>query len=208
MNDTSHQADETVLSPVPADVKAAPTIGVMEKGHAEVTAVGAMTLDGHHANFAEFQESYVRHYIGLADTKAAWTFAIASGVLVYLFGQSNVRRGLLSPALSLDYALLAASVLSLCLSAFFAFRVVAPRLSSPSAEGIVFFGAVAEKGSAALYVGEVAQRKPADLTAARLKHCYDVSSVCSKKYASLKKSIWFGLPGLALALLYMLTQAA
>src|SRR5687768_9364010 len=102
MSDLSQQADETARGPVPPDVKAAPKIGVPEKGFAEVTPLGATILDDSHRNFAEFQEAYVRQYIGLADTKAAWTFTIASGVLAYLFGQSDVRKALLSPALTVE----------------------------------------------------------------------------------------------------------
>lgn len=193
---------------VPAEVQAAPPIGVPTTGQAEVLSTGSLNLDEHHADFAAFQEGYVRDYIGLADTKAAWTFTIASGVLAYLFGQAEIRAALLAPSCSAEYALLVASALSLGLSAFFAFRVVAPRLTSSSGEGIVFFGAVAAKSSAETYIRDVADRSASELTSARLQHCYDVSNVCAKKYRSLKKSIWFGLPALALTLIYMLVQAA
>lgn len=197
-------AGESAASQIPAAVQAAPPIGVPAVGQAEVASTGAARLEEHHADFAEFQEAYVRHYIGLADTKAAWSFTIASGVLAYLVGQAEVRAALLAPECSIKFMLLVGSVISLVLSAFFAFRVVAPRLTSQSGEGVVFFGAVAAKASAEAYIRDVVSRSHAELTSARLQHCYDVSKICTKKYGSLKKSIWFGVPALSLTFLYLL----
>lgn len=153
-------------------------------------------LQAHHSEFANFQEQYVRHYIGLADTKAAWTFTISSGVLVYFLGLDKIRESIRVPVFSISYVAVLASLILLILSAFFAFRVVAPRLKSKSGEGMVFFGSVALKFDAETYVSEVAALDSAQLTEARLKHCFDVSTVCAGKYASLKKAIWFGLPAL------------
>ncbi|RSV39506.1 hypothetical protein CA234_14725 [Sphingomonas sp. ABOLE] len=64
----------------------------------------------------------------------------------------------------------------------------------------MFFGSVAAKNNAASYVSEVAAHDFAEITEARLKHCFDVSKVCAEKYASLKKAIWFGLLALAVTL--------
>lgn len=186
------------------EVRSAPSLGVPETGRGEIAPSSVSPLEEHHANFADFQEEYVRNYISLADTKAAWTFTIASGVLVYLIGTDKIKDALLVPVLSWHYALLIASVFMLVISAFFSFRVVAPRLASKSGEGIVFFGSVAAKDDAASYVSEVATYDPAEITEARLKHCFDVSKVCDGKYASLKKAIWFGLPALAVTLLAVL----
>lgn len=163
-------------------------------------------LSPFHAEFADFHEGYVRHYINLADTKAAWTFTIASGLLAYLFSRDSVQLALLDPKLSLSNALLLLSTLLLVLSAFYSFRVVAPRLISQSGEGLIFFGSVARKRDADAYVTAVAAANKCVLTEARLKHCYDVSRVCADKYASLKKAIWLGLPGLAAAMVSLLVM--
>ncbi|WP_152599517.1 Pycsar system effector family protein [Hoeflea sp. BAL378] len=186
------------------EVRSAPSLAVRETGRGEIVPSSVSPLEEHHADFAGFQEDYVRHYISLADTKAAWTFTIASGVLVYLIGTDKTKDALLAPVLSWPYASLIASVLLLVVSAFFSFRVVAPRLASNSGEGIVFFGSVAAKDDAASYVSEVAAHDPAEITEARLKHCFDVSKVCDGKYAFLKKAIWFGLPALAVTLVAVL----
>ncbi len=199
----SASADHTPMLIV-EEVRSAPSLAVPETGRGEVVPSRVSFLEEHHADFADFQEEYVRNYISLADTKAAWTFTIASGVLVYLIGTEKTKGALLAPVLSWQYASLVVSVLLLVVSAFFSFRVVAPRLASKSDEGIVFFGSVAAKDDAAGYVSEVAAHDPAEITEARLKHCFDVSKVCHGKYASLKKAIWFGLPALAVTLLAVL----
>lgn len=186
------------------EVRSAPSLAVPETGSGEIVPSCVFPLEEHHANFAGFQEEYVRNYISLADTKAAWTFTIASGILVYLIGTDKIKGALLAPSLSWHYASLITSVLLLVVSAFFSFRVVAPRLDSKSGEGIVFFGSVAAKDDAASYVSEVAAHDPAEITEARLNHCFDVSKVCQGKYASLKKAIWFGLPGMAATLVAVL----
>lgn len=186
------------------ELRSAPSLAVPETGRGEIVPSSVSLLEEHHADFAGFQEDYVRNYISLADTKAAWTFTIASGVLAYLIGTEKTKDVLLAPVLSWPYASLIASVLLLVVSAFFSFRVVAPRLASKSGEGIVFFGSVAAKDDAASYVSEVAAHDPAEITEARLKHCFDVSKVCDGKYASLKKAIWFGLPALAVTLVAVL----
>jgi hypothetical protein len=149
--------------------------------------------------------NYVRNYISLADTKAAWVFAISSGVLAYLLADDKVQRVILSPAWEASFILALSTVILRGLSAMFSFRVVTPRLSSPSGEGIVFFGAVAQHPSASSYVTAVGSRSPRDITEARLKHCFDVSKVCAEKYDSLKKAIWLGLPAVGGALAVLLS---
>jgi hypothetical protein len=106
-------------------------------------------------------------------------------------------RSLLLPfAWKLPLLLAWFAVALLLLSAFFSFCVVAPRLRSPSGEGIVFFGAVAKHKNADTFVSSIAAKSPQDLAEARLRHCYDVSRVCDAKYGSLKKAIWFGIAAL------------
>lgn len=197
MTETQQPADTARPVQVPPEIQAAPQIPV----HSE-TPVGLMSttdprLDEAHSAFAEFHASYVGSYIGLADTKAAWTFAVASGGLAYMLGIDGFRQAMLGHALawSSTTALFLATAILLLLSAAFSFLVIVPRLST-SGEGIVYFGAVAKRSSASDYVRDIASRKAPDLAEARLKHCYDISKVCLTKYQQLKKAILFGLPGL------------
>lgn len=124
-------------------------------------------------------------------------------MLAFLFSQNASQILLLSPQWSRQMAVLLVGIGLLIASAFFSFRVVAPRLKSPSGEGVVFFGAVAAQRSAGEYVSAVAARDKRALTEARLKHCYDVSTVCSRKYQNLKWALWLGLPGLLFSIAYL-----
>jgi hypothetical protein len=184
--------------------KDVPSLSVPENSVAVLSPTQAPILDEHHAEFAEFEESYIRSYIALADTKAAWTFTISSGLLAFLFSQETTKAVLLNPTWSRENALLLLAAILLILSAFYSFRVVAPRLSSPSGEGVVFFGSVAAEPNADAYVSAVAAKDKRALTEARLKHCFDVSRVCSAKYANLRKAVWLGLPGLVLGVVVLL----
>lgn len=206
MTESQHTAAAIPLGDIPQAIQDAATISVPQSGSSELTQLGSFDLQEHHLAFAEFQEDYVRNYIALADTKAAWAFTISSGVLAYLLSEDDIRSVLLTPAWEAHFVLAISTSVLLALSAIFAFRVIAPRLSSPSREGIVFFGAVAAYPTATAYLSAVGSKSASEITEIRLKHCYDVSKVCSGKYASLKKAIWLGLPALGGALTVILAR--
>lgn len=163
-----------------------------------------MTLNRAHNEFADFHEGYVRHYIALADTKAAWAFTVASGAIAFVFSRTASRTELLDPQWSVGTSLVWAATAFLGLSALFSFLVIRPRRPTSADDGIVFFVQVADKASASAYASEVAGYDQNSLTTARLEHCYDVSRVCASKYASLRLAIWSGLLGVVLTLLQLL----
>jgi len=203
MTEKEEQSEITTTF-VPTAIAAAPAIGVPEESIGLIERVDQSNLKPEHAEFAEFHEDYVRSYISLADTKGSWAFAIASGVLVYLFTDNNIREVLLSPSLSCRFGLVLLTGLLMVASAVCSFLVVAPRLSAPSGDGIVFFGAVAKHRSATEYIDNVASMSPGSLTHARLKHCFDISRICHRKYVFLRFSIWMGVSGLLGALVTVL----
>lgn len=187
---------------VPPEIENAPGIVAPPIATATIEPVPVSPLEAYHSEFATFHEGYVRHYIQLADAKAGVGFGIISGVLAYLLGKDAVRDVLLHPALTAKFGITLIAVLFLIASAMSAFLVIAPRLgSSPGDAGLVFFGDVAGRASGDEYVSDIASRSESDLTAARLRHCFDVARVCTRKYALLKKCIWLALPGLTLALM-------
>lgn len=161
-------------------------------------------LEPYHAEFAEFHEDYVRHYIQFADTKAGVCFTAISAVLGYLVSKDEVQKLILEPAWSFRFEVAAAALVVLLVSAAFSFAVIAPRLGSRSAEGIVFFGAVADRETSEAFVINVAASSEADLTTARLKHSFDISKICARKYLLLRAAIWSAMPGLILALVALL----
>jgi hypothetical protein len=185
-------------------VEAAPSIAVPQVDAGLLSPAGTSPLGDFHASFAEFHEGYVRHYISLADTKAAWAFTVASGAIAFVFSRTESRAELLHPQWSVETTLVWAAISFLCLSALFSFLVISPRRSSSSADGIVFFGHVAAKANADAYISAVADHDQASLAAERLAHCYDISRVCASKYTALRAAIWFGLLGIVFALSQLL----
>lgn len=190
---------------LPPEIENAPSIVAPPIATATIEPVPVSTLEEHHSEFATFHEGYVRHYIQLADAKAGVGLGVISGVLAYLFVKDTVQNTLLHPALTPRFGITLAAILFLIGSGACAFLVIAPRLrSSPGHAGLVFFGDVADRATGDEYVSEIASRSQSDLTAARLRHCFDVARICARKYTLLKKSIWLALPGLALAMVTFL----
>jgi hypothetical protein len=195
---TQQPEDHPSPVPIPPEIASAPVIERPSASPATVEHVPETALQEHHAEFASFHEEYVRHYIQFADTKAGVGFSVISAVLAFLIGKPEVQKLLLQPAWTANFGITVSSLLFLLASAICAFLVIAPRLASSPSEGIVFFGAVAKRSSSDDYIGDIASRSAAELAAARLRHSYDISKICTRKYALLKKAIWLALPGLAL----------
>jgi hypothetical protein len=202
---TSQEADrERAAAGTPSEVSQAPGSDVAQATQPSLMPMPTSGLEVHHGEFASFHEQYVRHYIQLADAKAGLCFSLISAVLGYLVSKDEVQTLILKPSSSAEFGIAASAMLVLLAAAACAFAVIAPRLSSPTREGIVFFGAVARRPSGNDYVADVASLSSAEMTALRLKHCFDTSKVCDRKYSFLKAAIWLALPGLGLALVTLL----
>jgi hypothetical protein len=202
---SSQQSDrEQAVTQVPPEIGQAPHLNAAPPAEPSLEPTPTSGLESHHDEFASFHEQYVRHYIQLADAKAGVCFGLISAVLGYLVSNDEVQTLILKPSCTAKFGITAIAMLLLLTAGAYAFAVIAPRLSSPSGEGLVFFGAVARRASGNDYVMDVASRSPAELTALRLKHCFDTSKVCDRKYGFLKVAIWLALPGLGLALATLL----
>lgn len=162
---------------------------------AEITA----NLDRLHSDFANFHEGYVRHYIALADTKATVVFGLASSVIAFLFARQGFHDLLFDPACTRQTALAYVVALLLLAGAGCAALTIAPRLPN-TGEGLVFFGAVRRHTDGYAYASAIGREDEAGLALARLRHCYDVSTVCWRKYISLRRALWLTVIGIAAAL--------
>lgn len=201
----SQQPDgERAAAQVPPEIGQAPRLDAAPAVEPSLEPTPTNGLKAHHGEFASFHEQYVRNYIQLADAKAGLCFGLISAVLGYLVSRDNVQPLILKPSCTAEFGIASTAMLFLLAAAACAFAVIAPRLSSPTREGIIFFGAVARRASGNDYVKDVASRSPEELTALRLKHCFDTSKVCDRKYGFLNAAIWLALPGLGLALLTLL----
>lgn len=172
--------------------------------HASGQLFAATGLEAHHAEFASFHEDYVRHYIEFADAKAGVCLGLISAVLGYMASKDEVQALVLDPALTIKFSIVAGMLITLLLSAAFAFAVIAPRLGPVSGDGIIFFKEVSKRNSGEDYIREIASYSSSNLTIAQLRHCFDISTICSRKYRLLRMAIWLALPGLILALLAIL----
>lgn len=195
MNDDGQQSAKSSPPPLGEQLNA-PRIGVFDTRLPDVEAAKAVTIRPAHDDFASFEQGYISHYISLADTKAAWAFAIASGSLAYMISREGLGVHLLSP--TPEIILLVAPISLLFASAVCSFLTIIPRLAT-SGEGLVFYGSVAQHPDAATYVNKVVQTSPSNLTERRLAHCFDIARVCTRKYRFLRRAMWLGAIGLIAA---------
>ena len=176
---------------VPLEIRSAPSIAAPITAAGDIVPTNDLKLGEAHRAFSEFHGNYVSSYIALADTKAAWIFAITSGLLVYTFNSEGILRTLVLPGMNLRFILATSTVLLLILSAAFSLFVISPRFKD-SGDEVVFYSAVARKASADAFIRDVALMNSSALTEARLKHCYDISCVCAQKYVCLRVALWAG----------------
>jgi hypothetical protein len=195
MTDMQQQADPATPIRVPPEIVAADRIAAPVLGPAEVVTNNAPPLEAAHTDFAEFHEGYVSRYIELADTKASWAFAIAAGAIAFMAGNDHIRA-MLGGDWNSAFVLVLTTSMLLLVSSVFSFLVIAPRLGNSSGEGLVYFGAVAQMKSAEAYVRAISSHTEAQMTEARLKHCYELSRICTRKYEYLGKAICVGIPAL------------
>lgn len=205
MNGQDQRSSESpTTGQVPPEIERAPNLSVPVEGAGEILANAAFQLEEAHLLFADFQQGYVSGYIQLADTKAAWVFAVASGLIAYIFGGSNLQAILFQRCDWLT-ALVFVTVVLLVLAAVLSFLVIVPRLSR-SNDGIVFFGSVANRASPGEFVREIAGMREPELIEARLRHGYDISKICARKYRFLTMAFRTGILALiGMAFVVLLT---
>lgn len=155
-----------------------------------------------YSQFAEFQEGYIRHYIALADTKAMIVFGISTSLLAYTIASDRMAPISLCPVNFGQLALVGAPIILLILSCVFCILVILPRTPT-SGEGIVFFGAVAGYKNGEEFRNKIRSCGEAELTDARIRHCYDIARVCTRKYGHLRKGMLIGAAGIVANLIFL-----
>lgn len=194
---------------IPPEIAAAAGLNASEAGAGELVPAPSQADLGSKAEFATNHASYISTYIGLADTKAAWVFAIPTAAIAYLSTQQEVWTLLTLPGRCGTKVLAVIAVVLLLLSAGAAFAVIVPRLAGAS-DGIVYFGAVARRKSASAYLADLAPLSEGALIDACLSHNFELARVCRRKYAALRIAMWSGLIALVttVALIAILKLAA
>lgn len=200
MNDAQTPRIGPQAASIPEEIASAPAMSgpVPEPSRGEVVPPDHPALKAEHGEFAAFHQGYVWNAISLADTKAAWSFAVCAGMIAYLLAQAPTASLFLNSPWVLASYLCAGALIGLSVGAVFAFLVIVPRLGG-SPEGLVYFGAVALRKNAVSYVSDVGRAAPDALTRARLTHSYDISLIADRKYRHLRTSMWAALAGLVCA---------
>jgi hypothetical protein len=154
------------------------------------------TQDPHH-EFGKLEHEYLNKYIEAADRKAGVTLALTTAVMVYFIDKDNGLRWLELKNLDWSCAAAFASLSALIFSAFLCFMIVWPRLGGDQSN-LIFFRGVKSRSDAYAYAREVLGKSQAELREIRLKHCYDLAKVCSKKFDLLNRSMAIAVLGVVL----------
>lgn len=185
MNGQGQRSSESpATQEVPLEIRQAPSIAIAAEGVGDVLVCPTSQLGGAHQSFSEFQQGYVSSYIQLADTKGAWVFAVASGLIAYMFGRPDIQSAIQFQRWDWLTVLVCATLTLLVLTAGLSFLAIVPRLSR-SHDSVVFFGSVANRVSSEEFVREISDMSESDLIGARLRHAYDISRVCANKFRLL-----------------------
>lgn len=135
--------------------------------------------------FAEETHQYIRDCIRQADQKATFLFAGSSTLLAYLNSISVAQSWLSNPQTwsLLDMLSFLATCGLMIGTACCAF-VITPRLGG-SKKGLVFFSSIQEYETPAEYATVLNSKSSSELCEAKLKHVYELSTVCHAKFNSL-----------------------
>ena len=159
-----------------------------------------------HVDFAEQTHQYVREYIRNADQKAAFFFAAATAGLGYLLTHHPVAAWFKTPVFALADCVWLVAVFGLAVGAGFFLSVVFPRLQS-SSPGLIFFNEIAAHPSAIEYTEGVLATPAAEIARTKLRHLYDLATICRKKFSALRRGARIGVVAGAAAIVYLALQA-
>ncbi len=149
-------------------------------------------------SFIDQQHLYIRGYIQAADQKATFYFAFFAAIIGYSETKGFLKAWVVNIyEWKLYEALSCVSSVLLLFAAFGCLWVVKPRLFG-SKRGLVFFNAITEFESQSEYFSEISTRPALKIFEEKVKHCYDLSKVCSSKYRTLGISLRVGGTGFAL----------
>jgi hypothetical protein len=157
--------------------------------------------------FPEFIHQYLREYIALADQKAAFAFAAVTATLAYLASQNAfqlIGLGPSAPVWSWRAFTGLPAAAALVASACSAIAVVAPRLKRNDrvSPGTIFWEDIVSYANSREYSSAVESLTKLQAAEQVRLHCFTLAQICSRKYRILNRSIWIGVGGFGLTLLF------
>ena len=159
-----------------------------------------------HWQFASETHKYVREFIINADNKAQHYIVFASAFLVWMNSSESLKFWNV-PAK--EWRLLdlinIISIVGMTSCILFALSALLPRLKG-SKKGIIFFESISEHEMSTDYLADVLKKGEQELVIEELKHVFELSRICSRKFYNLKISIWSGAIGLISGILLILMR--
>lgn len=161
-------------------------------------------FDKFHAEFAEKANGYITTYIQIADTKAAFFFSVCSAIIAFLHTQyGSVIFNLKN--LNFFYFFKIINFGCLILAVLFFLLVIRPRLKG-SVKGLIFFKSIESYSSSTEYIEDVRNSNEDKIISEKLKHNYELSRICTKKYSYLVFGTWSMYVGLFMTAGYFLIK--
>jgi hypothetical protein len=212
MQEKNHQsATETNLGTAPISLAPLAAVAPVAAGLSGITPQEASIEDQKkeqelRLKFSEETHQYVREYIRLADQKATFFFAGSTALLAFLHKLELTNIWISNPKTwGLIEVLALTATLGLIFSTICCLATVVPRLKG-SRRGLIFFAAISEYESAAEYASDVMKQGASALCEARLRHAYELSAVCKRKYSVLICGQWAGAVGVVAILVLLVVR--
>ena len=150
-------------------------------------------------SFLSFVHEYVWANTLFAEQKAAFVFAADTAFLGYLvstipshvLGLGRLQQGLIITALG-----------SLILSIATVVSIITPRLGG-HLKGLIYFGAISTRTSAADYISDVLRANQPQFDAAIAHHIYEIAVICNRKQRRIRWAILFGMIGIVVGMLWL-----
>jgi hypothetical protein len=149
---------------------------------------------------------YVREFINGADNKSQHYIAFASAFLVWVNSRESLNFWSI-PAKEWRFLdlLNIISIVGMTICILLALWALLPRLNG-SKKGIIFFDSIAEHEISNDYLADVLKKSEQELVIEELKHVFELSRICSKKFFYLKLSVWSGSIGLTSGIILLLMK--
>ncbi len=157
----------------------------------------------HVDKYAKHLHSYIREYISAADKKASFVFAIGAALLVYLYEKNLAVTWVKAVnTWTLNEGIIFLAIIGLAISCLLSILVVVPFLKG-SRRGFVFWDSIAEFSNSSEFSNELFKLGDSQLTEEILRHSYELSRVCKRKYLLLNWSLRVGAVGAICTLLVL-----
>lgn len=151
-----------------------------------------------------FIRDYIINNISLGDSKAGIFIGVVTGVLTvtYLYGPEIFEKSLKTWAFFEVTSFI--GCLLLVISIYFSLRVVWPRTLTSKKKGLISWVHIVKYKDAAEYLKEIFSTNEGQIIENLYELNYDLSSICNKKYANLKRAFVIGFIGIILCIFVLI----